>query len=100
MISEETPTEATVKISRNDIKSLLYKPLEKVKKIKKEIFDKICFEYEWLSKVLEIKNSFKEILEKRDIDKFEVWINICKELNSFLKGIERDKEAVKNAIYV
>jgi transposase len=47
--------------------------------------------------------SFRDILNSKDESRLENWLTEVKrynihELNSFVRGIERDMEAVKNAI--
>nr|WP_233120128.1 transposase [Tissierella creatinophila] len=90
-------------IKRNDLISLLYKPLEKIKTITSEELDIILNKYKQYKVILETIKEFKEILFGKDNTKLKIWIEKSKalnirELNSFITGIKRDIEAVNNAI--
>ncbi len=90
-------------ITRNDLISLLYKPIEKVKTIKSKELQIILNKYEKYKIIFEAIKEFKEILFGRDNTKLNMWIQNAKglnirELNSFITGITRDIEAVNNAI--
>lgn len=59
--------------------------------------------YPILSKIYDIVNSFKEILFGKNPHELDKWIEKAKLLNisgvnSFIRGIERDIEGIKNAI--
>ena len=99
-ITQIVQTEA---IDRNTLISLLYKELDNVKNITKEIFDKFTALYPEATKIYGIVKDFKEIIFSKKTEKLDNWIinNRAKnidEINSFINGIERDIEAVKNAI--
>lgn len=90
-------------IERETIISLLYKEMDKVKNITKEIFDKVISLFPEAGKIYEIVKEFKEIMFSKKSEAVEKWINKTKkhkisEINSFITGIERDLEAVKNGI--
>lgn len=90
-------------IKRNDLISLLYKPIEKIKTITSEELEIILNKYQQYKVILETINKFKEILFGKDNTKLNIWIEKSKalnirELNSFIAGITRDIEAVNNAI--
>lgn len=91
------------KILRRSLISLLYKEIDSVKDITKEQLNKVLDIYPKLKIIYDIAKDFKTLLfSKREFD-LEMWIKRAKnlnikELNSFISGIERDLEAVKNSI--
>lgn len=104
-IRKENIEEKEIKqiIERSTMISLLYKEIDKVKNITKEIFDRIIKEFPKAGKIYEIIKEFKDIMFSKKPEKIDLWIRNTKELNipeinSFIKGIERDLEAVKNGI--
>lgn len=83
--------------------SLLYKEIDEVKNITKEIFDKIISLFPETGRIYKIVKEFKEIMFSKKAEALEKWINKTKkhkipEINSFIMGLERDLEAVKNGI--
>lgn len=69
--------------------SLLYKEIEEVKNITKELFDKIILMFPETGKIYEIVTEFKEIMFSKKENKLEEWINKTRELkipeiNSFI----------------
>lgn len=90
-------------IKRNDLISLLYKPIEKIKTITSEELEIVLTKYPQYKVILETIKEFKEILFGKDNKKLNIWIEKSKslnirELNSFITGITRDIDAVNNAI--
>jgi transposase len=90
-------------VERTTMISLLYKEIDKVKNITKEMFDKIIIEFPEAGKIYEIIKEFKNIMFSKNYEYLDVWIENTKkhkipEINSFITGIERDLEAVKNGI--
>lgn len=99
--NENNSTKIT--IERKDVFKLLYHPIEKVKAISKEYFQKICDEYPTFEKVYNTIWNFKEILTNKDVDSLQIWINNAdglqiREITSFINGLKQDIEAVHNAI--
>lgn len=83
--------------------TLLYKEIDKVAKITKEIYEKVITMFPEAGKIYEIVKEFKEIMFSKKHKKLKRWIQKIKkhkipEIDSFLNGIERDLEAVKNGI--
>ena len=104
-IRKEKMEEKEIKqiVERSTMISLLYKEIDKVKNITKEMFDKIIKEFPEAGKIYEIIKEFKDIMFSKNPEKIDLWISNTKELNipeinSFINGIERDLEAVKNGI--
>ena len=90
-------------VERTTMITLLYKEIDKVKNITKEIFEKIITEFTEVGKIYEIITEFKEIMFSKKETELDKWITKTKnykipEMNSFITGIERDLEAVKNGI--
>lgn len=91
-------------IKRSDIKKLLYVPLENIQDWRKQrgIEFYLAKETE-LAQVLKLASDFKSLLFGKDEAKLDSWmrkVEGCQiaEINSFLKLIQSDMEAVKNAI--
>jgi transposase len=92
-----------ITIERKDVFKLLYHPIEKVKAISKEYFQKICDEYPTFEKVYNIIWNFKDMLTSKNADNLQTWINNAyslqiREITSFINGLKQDIEAVHNAI--
>jgi len=91
------------KIERKWLISLLYKPLDKVKGISQEQLDKVIEKYPVIGSVYDVVKSFKETLFSKKPEELEKWMTDAEqlgidEINSFVNGIRRDMNAVKNAI--
>lgn len=91
------------KIERKWLISLLYKPIDKVKKISQEQLDKVIESYPLIGAVHDIVKSFKNTLFSKQPDELEKWMDEAKcleieEISSFVNGIRRDIDAVKKAI--
>lgn len=91
-------------LKRNDIKKLLYTPLEGIQdsQKRKDIEQYLSIQPE-LKQMLELVSDIKTLLRGSDESKLDKWIKKAEdmhvtELDSFLKLIRSDKEAVKNAI--
>ena len=90
-------------VERATMISLLYKEIENVKEITKELFDTVISMYPKAGIIYRTVKSFKEIMFSKKENKLDSWIVETKKLNiqefnSFINGIERDIEAVKNGI--
>jgi len=93
----------TEQIKRKHLISLLYKDIDKVKSITDKQLNKVFEIYPELITVYEVSKKFKELLIGQKIDMLNNWIiNTLAlgipELASFINGINRDIEAVENAI--
>ena len=91
------------KIERKWLVSLLYKPIDKVEELSQEQFDKIINQNPVIGAVFNVTKTFKETLFSKKKDELDKWIKDAQalgidEINSFIGGITRDMEAVKNAI--
>ena len=91
-------------LKRNDIKRLLYTPLEDIQEEqKRKDIEHYLDSQPELKQLLELVSDFKMLLSGDDVDELDRWIEKAEvlqvtELNSFLKLIQSDKEAVENAI--
>ena len=90
-------------ISRKEILKLLFHPLEKVKLLNKKQFEVVCKNYPIVQQVHSIVWEFKSLFKNGNPETLLTWIEQVKqlnisEMNSFITGIERDIDAVKNAI--
>lgn len=101
--SENINNKQQILIERKNLLKLLYHPIEKVKEITNEHFLKVCCEYDCFKIIHSLVWGFKNILLGDNVDELDNWIikanevNIP-EINSFINGIKRDFDAVKNAI--
>lgn len=91
------------KIERRWLIKLLYKPADQVKGISQEQLDQVISHYPIIGRIYDVGKSFKETLFAKKTGDLESWMEECRllgieELDSFVNGIERDKDAVKNAI--
>jgi len=92
------------KITRKQVIKLLYKPLNKIKDLSKEKLIKLYKCFPLLKTLIELILEFKGILLKTKKQKaLESWIKKAKGLeievlNSFIKGLENDYDAVLNSM--
>jgi transposase len=90
-------------VDRKYLIKLLYKPIESIKELSRELLEKVFKEYPTLSEIYKLNTSFKEVLFSNNSNGLNTWIDSAKSLNisdinSFINGITNDIEAVKNAI--
>lgn len=95
----------TERLERKNIFKLLYHPLETVKSISQEQFEKVCQEYPCFRKIHSTIWEFKDILAGKNVDVLDKWIEKAKkldipEIDSFIYGLKRDWDAVRNAIKI
>ena len=93
----------TEKIERKWLISLLYKPIDKVKKISQEQLDKVIEKYSEIGEIYDIVGAFKNTLFSKEPGEVEKWLADAEALgiesiNSFVNGIRRDLKAVKKAV--
>ena len=91
------------RVERKWLLSLLYKPIDRVKDISPEQLDKVIKNNPVIGKVFDIVKKFKGTLFSKKEAMLDKWIKEATlleidEINSFIGGIKRDIEAVKNAI--
>lgn len=76
-------------VERTTMISLLYKEIEEVKNITKELFDKVILMFPEAGKIYEIVREFKEIMFSKKEEQLDGWINKTRklkipEINSFI----------------
>jgi len=90
-------------IERKWLTKLLYQPMEKVKGITEDQIGRVINEYPIIGAIYDVVRSFKEVVFSKNVQGIDTWIEAAAhlgidEINSFINGIKRDIEAVKNAI--
>lgn len=90
-------------ISRGKLLNLLFHPLELSTSITKEQFEKVCQQYPIVRTIYHLVWEFKDIFKYKKMDELPHWIEKTKklnirEMNHFILGLERDLEAIQNAI--
>ena len=90
-------------IERKWLLKLLYNPIEKVKGITESQLEKVLGDYPALAAIYNTVRTFKEIMFAKRAGDLDAWIESAKalgleEISSFVNGMSRDLEAVKNAI--
>ena len=90
-------------IERKNIVKLLYKSINQIKEITEAQLKQLIVQHPEIGKIYDILSEFKVILSQKKINKLNLWIKKARELNleeinSFIIGITRDLDAVKNAI--
>ena len=91
------------RIERPSLIALLYKDISKVREISDDHYLRIIGLFPELGAVLQLLKTFKSVLMAGKPNDLDAWIEAARgldisELNSFLTGVGRDLEAIKNAI--
>lgn len=99
----KTGLKETELVERQLLVKLLYKPIDKIPRLTSTQLNEVLIIYPKLQAIYNILNSFKELVYSRKPDKLDEWIVEAQaleidDINSFVTGISRDIEAVKNAI--
>jgi len=94
-----------IHIRRNDIFKALFRPVSYIKSLEESKFQFFCEQYPFFKTILELINSFKNVFEQKKPELLREWIakarnSKIKEIISFTNGVERDYDAVKNAVYL
>lgn len=90
-------------IKRNHLIKLLYRPLEKVPSITEEQFNVVMETVPEFKLLYQLIWDFKKLVSEKKIDQLIPWLSRASrlgvsEIDSFVKGVNRDIEAVANAI--
>ena len=90
-------------IERKDIFKLLYNPIDKTEIINVDQYNAIISQYSCFEKIHGVVWGFRALLKSKTPDRLVPWLEEAKglnisEINSFVEGIYKDIEAVKNAI--
>jgi len=90
-------------IERKYLLKLLYNPIEKLKGITQEQLNKVITQYPQLATVYDLVAAFKAMLAAHHTQDLDGWLKSAQSLgspdvDSFVNGVTRDIDAVKNAI--
>ena len=94
----------SITVKRKHIISLLYHDIKEIEELNKELLLKIYKKYNISKTLIELMKEFKGIFLKTKKEKaLSNWIDKAKRLNidkisSFIKGIERDYDAIENGL--
>lgn len=81
----------------------MYTPSNNIKELSDGLLDKIYTLYPFFKNTINLLIIFKEILKQKNVTKLDKWILEAKKfnnsyINSFINGLPRDIDAVKNSI--
>lgn len=90
-------------IERKYLLKLLYNPIDKIKGFTQQQLDKVLALYPQLLAIYDLIRDFKTVFSAHHADDLEQWLESAKaigsaDIDSFVNGITRDIDAVKNAI--
>lgn len=90
-------------IPRKWMVQLIYKAIDNVNGITQKQYEEIIKKYPTLGKAYEILRGFHELMFSKNLDKLEPWIEEAEklqidEINSYIAGLRKDLDAVKNSI--
>lgn len=90
-------------IERDKLMKLLFHKVDKVEGLTEDIVKKVYLRDSIFKQVVELIESFRDLMKHKKVEKLKGWIDKAKaleisEINSFINGISRDIEAIKNAI--
>ncbi len=99
----ESLTPSKKNVSRGAVLNLMFHPLTTNFRITEDQFEQLCQQYLIFKTIYETVWEFKNIFKAKDTPLLLKWINKTKqlhipEMDSFIIGLERDFEAVKNAV--
>ena len=100
---EKQHNEPTEYIPRKFLCQLIYRELEQVKELTHEQYDAALKKYPILSDLYALLKGFHRIVFSQKGDELDSWISLAStyhinELDSYLAGLKKDLEAVKNGI--
>lgn len=90
-------------ILRKNILKLLYWPIDNIPTISSSQYQLLRVQYTAVADIIDLLNEFRRMLKEQSVHELLPWIekvknSEIKELHSFVNGIERDIDAIKNAI--
>lgn len=90
-------------IERKYLVKLLYNPIDKIKGITVQQLDKILAAYPQLITLYDLIRDFKAIFAAHHVDDLDQWMKAAKalgipDIDSFVNGLSRDIDAVRNAV--
>lgn len=77
--------------------------MNKIKGLTKEIVEKVYLKDDLFRQIIQLVKAFRNLMKNKQVEELEVWITRARalnisEINSFVNGILRNIDAVKNAI--
>lgn len=102
-LNQKIKDEPSELIERKWLIQLLFKPLSDVKGITQEQLTAIIKKYPIIENIYEVVRTFKEIIFSKKAEELSVWMEKAEllgidEINSFINGLKKDIEAVRNGI--
>lgn len=91
-------------MERKSLIKLLFNHIDKIKGLTSTISNKIYEKFSVYKKIIDIVYDFRALLKNKSAGKLDDWLLVkvsnlnIMEINSFINGIKRDIDAVKNAI--
>lgn len=90
-------------VKRKSLEQMIYKDINKINSLSEVDLNKVLYKYPKLGQVYSLIKEFKYLLLNGSEKDLVAWINEnklidIKEINRFIAGLERDYDAVKNAI--
>jgi len=90
-------------VDRKLLMKLLYKNIKEVKGLTSEMVKKVYGRDNIFEKVIKLVAGFRDILKKKKVNMLEQWIKTAQglkidEIDSFVNGLLRDIDAIKNAV--
>ena len=76
---------------------------EDVEALSKKLYEKIIKRYPVIESIINLVNEFKHLLESKNVEKLEEWIEKAsnlkiRKIDKFVNRLKRDIQAVRNAI--
>ena len=102
LIKQASGNAETDILERKWLVKLLYKPMERLEGLDKELLERLLDESPVVQDIYDLVGSFKEILFSKKAEDLDDWLAEADrlgldEIKSFANGLRRDLEAVKNA---
>lgn len=90
-------------VEREKLLKLLYNKVDKISGLTQDITMKVYKREPMFEKIITLVEKFRDILKSKKIELLEEWLIVASkleisELNSFINGLMRDIDAVRNAI--
>ena len=77
-----------IRVKRKDLIKLLYKPVEEVEAISKELYEKIIQRYPVIESIINLVNKFKQMLKLKNVEKVGEWIEKANNLKIRIFSLE------------
>ncbi len=85
-----------IRVKRKDLIKLLYKPVEEVEALSKELYEKIIQRYPVIESIINLVNEFKQMLKSKSVEKVKELIGKAnnrkiRKIDKFVNGLKRDR---------